>query len=106
MKLHTREQYLNTLKWIERFNQDYADAVKSGPPPDVHVRIYQAGLDAILSQVADLKRDAQEYEQDTLTHPECLRTGICQETEGFKGGPHEGLDMCEDGCVWFQPKKK
>lgn len=42
----------------------------------------------------------------TLTDVRCLQTGKCQETEGFKGGPHEGLDMCEDGCMWYNPKKK
>lgn len=42
----------------------------------------------------------------TLTHIECLKTQKCQETEGFKGTEHEGVDVCEDGCVWYQPKKR
>lgn len=41
----------------------------------------------------------------TLTHIECLRAQKCQETEGFKGTEHEGVDVCEDGCVWYNPKK-
>lgn len=40
------------------------------------------------------------------THKECLRTGKCQETEGFKGTEHEGTDVCEDGCVWWKPENK
>jgi hypothetical protein len=39
--------------------------------------------------------------ESTQTHVKCLRTKKCQETEGFAGTEHEGLDMCEDGCVWY-----
>lgn len=39
-------------------------------------------------------------------HPDCKRTKICQETEGFKGTEHEGVNVCEDGCVWANMKKK
>lgn len=49
--------------------------------------------------------DLEKASDETLTHPECLRTGMCQETEGFKGTEHEGVDVCEDGCVWYKPKK-
>lgn len=52
--------------------------------------------------VGDLEKESKKR----LTHIECLRSNKCQETEGFKGTKHEGLDMCEDGCVWFQPQKK
>lgn len=41
---------------------------------------------------------------DKLVHPTCLRTNTCQETEGFKGTEHEGVDVCEDGCAWYVPK--
>jgi hypothetical protein len=34
------------------------------------------------------------------THPKCKETKKCQETESFKGTEHEGVDVCEDGCVW------
>ena len=40
-----------------------------------------------------------ECEEDYLSNPKCVSTGKCQETEGFKGTEHEGVDMCEDGCV-------
>jgi hypothetical protein len=40
---------------------------------------------------------------ETQTHPKCLATKQCQETEGFKGTEHEGVDVCEDGCVWYKP---
>ena len=36
-------------------------------------------------------------ETDWVTHSKCSKS--CAETEGFKGTEHEGLDMCEDGCV-------
>jgi len=39
------------------------------------------------------------FEPDWKPNHKCAETGICQETEGFKGTEHEGLDMCEDGCV-------
>jgi len=41
-------------------------------------------------------------------HPECALHGICQETDSFKGTVHEGVNVCEDGCVRasFKPKKK
>jgi hypothetical protein len=35
-----------------------------------------------------------------MPHKKCSATGVCQETEGFKGTEHEGIDVCEDGCVW------
>lgn len=37
-------------------------------------------------------------------HDKCYLTKKCQETEGFKGTEHEGVDMCEDGCVWANHK--
>ena len=40
----------------------------------------------------------------TFTHIECIKSGECQETKGFKGTEHEGVDVCEDGCVWFNPR--
>lgn len=43
---------------------------------------------------------------DLMVHDKCYLSGKCQETEGFKGTKHEGVDMCEDGCVWFNPRKK
>ena len=43
---------------------------------------------------------------DTMTDIRCLSSGKCQETEGFKGTIHEGLDMCEDGCVWFHVNRR
>jgi len=39
-------------------------------------------------------------EIDWIPDAKCIGTGICQETEGFKGTEHEGVDVCEDGCVW------
>lgn len=33
----------------------------------------------------------------------CVKTGVCQETESFKGTEHEGVDVCEDGCVQGKP---
>ena len=40
------------------------------------------------------------FERDHVPHKKCIETEICQETEGFKGTEHEGVDVCEDGCVW------
>lgn len=40
-----------------------------------------------------------KYSYESI-HPDCKRTKLCQETEGFKGTEHEGVDVCEDGCVW------
>lgn len=40
------------------------------------------------------------------THPKCLLTKVCQETEGFKGTKHEGVHVCEDGCVHHNPTHK
>lgn len=40
-----------------------------------------------------------ECEGDHLPNEKCVSTGVCQETEGFKGTEHEGVDVCEDGCV-------
>jgi hypothetical protein len=50
--------------------------------------------------------ELEKKSHETWTHVECLKTGKCQETEGFKGTEHEGLDMCEDGCVWYKPPGK
>lgn len=44
------------------------------------------------------------YRESFKDHPACRKARKCQETEGFKGTEHEGVDVCEDGCVWFQPK--
>lgn len=52
------------------------------------------------------KKTLLQRSEETLTHVKCLRTKKCQETEGFKGTEHEGVDMCEDGCVWFKPTRK
>ncbi len=48
--------------------------------------------------------DLVNQSHNTLTHMKCLISGKCQETEGFKGTEHEGLDMCEDGCVLYDPR--
>lgn len=40
-----------------------------------------------------------QCEEDWRNEPLCESTGKCQETEGFKGTEHEGIDVCEDGCV-------
>lgn len=42
-------------------------------------------------------------EREWFEHPTCWKTKVCQETESFKGTEHEGLDMCEDGCVRGTP---
>jgi len=42
-------------------------------------------------------------EIDWIPNGKCIGTGICQETESFKGTEHEGVDVCEDGCVWGGP---
>jgi hypothetical protein len=48
-----------------------------------------------------LEIDGQvEIVQSDKAHDKCIATNICQETESFKGTEHEGVDMCEDGCVW------
>ena len=51
----------------------------------------------------------QSKSDATLTHPKCLRFNVCQEVkliakERGKGGASEGI--CDDGCVWYQPKRK
>jgi len=43
---------------------------------------------------------------DNLIHIECLRTGKCQETEGLVGTEYEGISVCDDGCVQFNPRTK
>jgi len=59
------------------------------------------------SQTADKEQHQLEIKsKETLTHVACLKSGICQETEGFKGTKYEGVDVCEDGCVWYQTFKK
>lgn len=53
-----------------------------------------------------LMRYLDEYREDDFVHPKCKETGVCQETEGFKGTEYEGINVCEDGCVWYKPEKK
>lgn len=48
----------------------------------------------------------EEKSKRTLTHIDCLTSKICKETESFKGTEHEGVDVCEDGCVWYDPRTK
>ena len=36
----------------------------------------------------------------------CIKAGKCLETESFKNTPHEGLDLCTDGCVQENPHHK
>lgn len=113
MSLQTVVQYQNTLKWIKHFEDDIAKAISDGPPADVHLHVWQAGIDAMKSQLNDLMAEKEDFEKrmeitshETLMDLQCLLTGKCQETEGFKGTPHEGVDVCEDGCVWYNPRKK
>ena len=43
---------------------------------------------------------------EDMIHPDCKSTGKCQETEGLKGTPHEGISVCDDGCVWYNPNEQ
>ena len=56
---------------------------------------------ALYKKLKDTMNDNFEW-----SHPKCKATGKCQETESFKGTEHEGVNMCEDGCVWFDPRTK
>jgi len=44
------------------------------------------------------------FKQYRLSPTKCHEIGKCLETESFKGTEHEGIDMCEDGCVAFPTK--
>lgn len=37
---------------------------------------------------------------ELTVEPHCTKETGCRETNSFKGTEHEGVDMCEDGCVW------
>lgn len=64
MKLHTREQYLSTLKWIKMFEEDIKKMEDEGPPPDVHPRIWQACKDGMNSKMQDLIDSTNDYEKE------------------------------------------
>lgn len=37
----------------------------------------------------------RDWEDDIM----CVAKKECQETKSFEGTEHEGIDVCEDGCV-------
>lgn len=66
------------------------------------------GVGVIHTEVCTCWHSVKERKksEQTLTHWKCLRTKVCQETDGFRGTKHEGLYMCKDGCVWYQAFSK
>lgn len=79
------------------------------PRYEGHHAYFQLGPDeyrtCVAGEVFDVPAGFRFEKEPQLTHPSCAEKNICQETEGFKGTEHEGLDMCEDGCVLADPKK-
>jgi hypothetical protein len=47
----------------------------------------------------------RKHSVKTKTHWKCIRTKWCQEADGFKGTVHEGVNVCEGGCAWYQAFK-
>lgn len=82
------------LLYVQKVRDDYDTKIKT--------------LENELREVkAKLFSWATTYVADAVeTHHECLVGNCCKETEGFKGTEYEGVDVCEDGCVWYKPKNK
>lgn len=48
-------------------------------------------------QIIQSLQPIESIEPETEWHSDCNE--VCKETESFKGTEHEGVNVCEDGCV-------
>ena len=67
--IKNERQYRITKTQAEKFERTIAEVV-AAPKRDLHAALLKAELDGIRSQLADLKREIQEYE--------ALRSGKCR----------------------------
>jgi DNA-binding transcriptional regulator YiaG len=55
-------QYRITNAEVKRFEEALAERTASGPSPDVHPRIHQAQLDAMASEIDELRAQLERYD--------------------------------------------
>jgi len=80
------------------------DKLVYGTIPYVADEPDMAGLKKIITSKVNSAYYKSEAEEDKpCVAKKCKETGLCQETEGFKGTEHEGVDVCNDDCVHFSP---
>lgn len=96
-KLETQEEMWNEVGGVfaEPLTAKHLEYAQHG---DSGWNIIRAQINKTLSDKFIITRKEEPLPE--FTHPDCRH--VCQETEGLKGTPAEGANMCDDGCVWYQ----